>query len=55
MTHDERTDGVAFRDEMIELRNGALEQADFKWAVILSHVVKWMSDRLAEDNKELLP
>lgn len=30
------------REQMIVLRNGALEQADFGWAVTLSHVIAWM-------------
>lgn len=49
MTHEDRNEGEALRELVIELRNEALAQADFKWAVNLSHVIKWMADRLNED------
>jgi hypothetical protein len=32
------------RLELIVLRDSALKQAEFKWAVLLSHVIAYMSD-----------
>lgn len=33
----------SLRDQIIELRDEALKQGDFKWTVILSHTIAWMS------------
>ena len=38
------TDSIeSLRPDVIKLRDAALEVADFKTAVLLSHVIKWMS------------
>jgi hypothetical protein len=34
----------AVREELIVLRNGALEQAEFHWAVLLSHVIAYLAE-----------
>lgn len=39
----------SLREEVIELRDGALEQKDFQWAVVLSHVVAAMAQMLEAD------
>lgn len=33
----------ALRSEMVVLRDEALNQADFKWSVTLSHLIAWMA------------
>lgn len=43
----------SLRSSMIELRNGALEQNEFGWAVTLSHVIAMMAhvrDELVEND-----
>lgn len=44
----DRAGAVALREEMIELRDGALAQNDFQWAVTLSHVVAFMANAIEE-------
>jgi hypothetical protein len=39
---------VELREAMIKLRDGALEQGDFQWAVTLSHVVAFMANAIEE-------
>jgi hypothetical protein len=34
----------AAREELATLRNGALDQAEFHWAVLLSHVLAYMAE-----------
>ncbi|MQX96109.1 hypothetical protein GHK03_07845 [Sinorhizobium medicae] len=48
MTDDRLNDGEALREEVIALRDEALRQDDFEWAVKLSHVVAWMAEAMQE-------
>jgi hypothetical protein len=61
-----RVEGVDYSPESIEnarlelavLRNGALEQTEFKWAVLLSHVLAYLADykeyiRLEDEIREM--
>ena len=41
------------REELITLRDGALEQAEFLWAVILSHAIALLADYKELRTKEL--
>jgi hypothetical protein len=43
-----KQDSEALRQEMIELRNAALEQGDLEWSVKLSHTVAWMAVAIEE-------
>lgn len=38
--------GEGMREEMIKLRDHALEQASFEWAVTLSHVIAFMAQSI---------
>jgi hypothetical protein len=38
-----KEESLALREEIIVLRDEALKQAEFEWAVKLSHVVAWMA------------
>jgi hypothetical protein len=42
MAYD-RASSQELRSKLIELRDEALKQADFEWAVNLSHVIAWMA------------
>lgn len=47
MAHVYTTEEIhSLREQVIELRNGALEQNDFQLAVVLSHVVAAMAQTL---------
>lgn len=48
VTDDRLNDGEALREEVIALRDEALRQDDFEWAVKLSHVVAWMPEAMQE-------
>jgi hypothetical protein len=45
-----RVDGVEYtpeavedvREQLVELRNGALDQQEFTWAVLLSHAIAYL-------------
>jgi hypothetical protein len=48
MTDEDREEGIVLRKMLIELRGEALKQGDFEWAVNLSHVIKWMHERIMD-------
>jgi hypothetical protein len=41
-----KADSEALRETVIKLRDEALLQNDFEWAVKLSHVVAWMASAI---------
>ena len=43
-----REESEHLRQRIIDLRNGALEQNSFDWAVTLSHVIGWMAVMMEE-------
>lgn len=40
--------GEGLREDVITLRNYALEQSDFDWAVLLSHVIAFMAQSIEQ-------